>query len=262
MQRPNFFHGLLSALGLRPTPVLDAAGCKRLHDAELRLGAQGRLQHKHDGRRMYRRMLKGTQGLPALDAPDGPSADRNVWIWSDLHIGHFKIIMYAERPFENAVEMDEVLYAHWRQTVPKDDAIWNLGDVAMGAGLNVHTWERIASMPGRKKLLVCGNHDLTDSGKLRVDGFDRVLSTMYAPGDPPLVLTHVPLQTVPPGAVNVHGHVHQAAARDSPHINVSVEQIDYRPVRLDRVRKLARGLAAGRCPAGRTTAARLAVIGA
>ena len=43
----------------------------------------------------------------------------------------------------------------------------------------------------------------------------------------------MPLLQVPHGCVNVHGHVHQ---KESPtknrHINVSVEQLDYRPVKL------------------------------
>ena len=44
----------------------------------------------------------------------------------------------------------------------------------------------------------------------------------YAPGDPPLLLTHIPLVKVPLGAVNVHGHIHQAPVTDTPHINVCV----------------------------------------
>ncbi|MYN63781.1 MAG: hypothetical protein F4X11_01930 [Acidobacteria bacterium] len=49
--------------------------------------------------------------------------------------------------------------------------------------------------------------------------------TLYAAGDPPLVLTHVPLVQVPHGAVNVHGHMHeQESPTPNRHVNVSVEQ--------------------------------------
>ncbi len=47
---------------------------------------------------------------------------------------------------------------------------------------------------------------------------------------PPLLLTHVPLLLVPHGAVNVHGHVHeQESPTPNRHVNVSAEQLTYRP---------------------------------
>ena len=72
----------------------------------------------------------------------------------------------------------------------------------------------------------------------------------------------MPLAKVPGGAVNVHGHTHDSAATDSPHVNVSVEQMEYRPVTLARLRGLARELQAGRYPDGKTAAERLAAMGA
>ena len=51
--------------------------------------------------------------------------------------------------------------------------------------------------------------------------------TLYAAGDPPLLLTHVPLVQVPHGAVNIHGHVHeQESPTPNRHVNVSVEQTE------------------------------------
>ena len=76
---------------------------------------------------------------------------------------------------------------------------------------------------------------------------DRTAVTLAAPGDPPLLLTHVPLLQVPAGCVNVHGHVHE---KESPsrnrHIKVSVEQLNYRPAKLSDIRRLARRLLEGR----------------
>ena len=43
----------------------------------------------------------------------------------------------------------------------------------------------------------------------------------------------------------------------TPHINVAIEQLEYRPVRLSELRALARELVAGRYPAGDTTLERL-----
>ena len=90
----------------------------------------------------------------------------------------------------------------------------------------------------------------TESGQLQ-----------YAAGDPPLILTHVPLLQVPHDAINVHGHVHeQESPTPNRHINVSVEQLNYRPTRLSEIRRLARRLVEGRTVPGHSTRARLNVV--
>ena len=47
----------------------------------------------------------------------------------------------------------------------------------------------------------------------------------------------------------------------TPHINVSVEQLDYRPVLLSDLRALARVLVRGEYPEGTTTSERLQAVG-
>ena len=61
--------------------------------------------------------------------------------------------------------------------------------------------------------------------------------------------------------MNIHGHVHDYPPRRTPHINVSVEQLDYSPVSLAALRSLARVLVKGEYPAGNTTLERLRSIG-
>ena len=63
------------------------------------------------------------------------------------------------------------------------------------------------------------------------DGWNASFGALVIASDPPLVVTHCPLRSVPPGAVNVHGHMHRRRdRRDDPRINVAVEQTGYRPV--------------------------------
>ena len=81
---------------------------------------------------------------------------------------------------------------------------------------------------------------------------------MVSDGEPPLIWTHYPQKRVPDGYVNVHGHIHNPVPpTKTPHINVAVEQLVYRPVRLSYLRALARELVDGRYPAGGTTLERL-----
>ena len=115
----------------------------------------------------------------------------------------------------------------------------------------------LAECPG-DRLLVLGNHDVDPVNQARPLEVHRTAVTLAAPGEPPLLLTYVPLLQVPHGCVNVHGHVHQ---KESPsrnrHINVSVEQLNYRPAKLSDIRRLARRLLEGRTVPGHSTRARL-----
>ena len=106
-----------------------------------------------------------------------------------------------------------------------------------------------------------GNHDVDPVNQARPLEVHRTAVTLAAPGEPPLLLTHVPLLQVPHGCVNVHGHVHQKEAPSrSRHINVSVEQLHYRPAKLSDIRRLARRLLEGRTVPGHSTRARLNVV--
>ena len=124
-----------------------------------------------------------------------------------------------------------------------------LGDVSFHP-LWGGTLRRVRSAPGRRKILVFGNHEVNRVGAVDADGFDEVYSTLFVSGDPPLLLTHMPLRNVPAGCVNVHGHLHhRRVPGPSRHINVSVERVGYRPRSLTSVRRLAGRLVA-RAPAG------------
>ena len=235
-------------------PHLEPQELKRIYEAQL--AAASRTGDAHHGGHTFSAMLRASRQLPARQLED-----ERAWVWSDLHIGHRNILGYAKRPFADVEAMDASLYANWEATVGADETLIFVGDVAMGEALAPRTWQRIRSGPGRTKQLVFGNHDLSGSGRLRVAGFDDICSVLCADGDPPLAFTHLPLAEVPAGCINVHGHTHDEPPGRSPHINVSVEQIDYRPLALPRIRALARELIAGRYPPGATTLQRIKALG-
>ena len=236
----------------------DADTIKRAYVAQLEARAKpGGGDARHSGRE-FRAMLRACRDLPARELDEG--AFTTVWVWSDLHLGHDNIIRYANRPVRDAAEMDAVLYRNWARTVEDDDLLLFVGDIAMRKAVGEHTWETFRASRGRAKQLVVGNHDLTGSGVLRVDGFDDICSTLNVDGDPPLAFTHMPLAEVPVGFVNVHGHTHDETPRRSRHINVSVEQLDYRPVALGRIKALGRELLAERYPDGQTPLERIASV--
>ena len=78
--------------------------------------------------------------------------------------------------------------------------------------------------------------------------------TLVIPGEPTLLVTHIPLWNVPAGRVNVHGHVHNnEALRPGPFVNICVEHTGYRPLPLEAVRKLANRRLEDPRPRGKTT---------
>ena len=91
---------------------------------------------------------------------------------------------------------------------PSDDGGLCLGDVTDDGEALAHHQDWWRRAPGTK-WLVLGNHDVDPINQVRPFEAERRTVTLYAAGDPPLLLTHVPLLQVPHGAVNVHGHVHE-----------------------------------------------------
>ncbi len=231
------------------------AQLQALYQAELAAAAAPGGGDSRHGQRTFRAMLKAARAFPAQRI----AAD-HAWLWSDLHLGHDNIIRYTGRPFGSVEEMDAGLYAAWEETVGAEEPLIFVGDMAMRGAVGEHTWARVRAAPGAPKHLVLGNHDLTGSGELRVDGFDAVSAALCVDGEPPLLCTHMPLAAVPAGCVNVHGHTHGEPPGRSPHVNVSVEQLGYRPIALGRVRALALALLAGNYPPGATTLARMAAL--
>ena len=140
-----------------------------------------------------------------------------TWVWSDLHLGHTKTIEAFRRPFGTADEMNDTIFRNWEQVVAPADTILILGDVTVH-GLWGRRLARVRQAPGRK-ILVYGNHEITSTGLVETNGFDEVHSSLYVEGDPPLLLTHVPLRVVPESCVNIHGHLtsHTRAGEDETH---------------------------------------------
>ena len=167
---------------------MDAQTLKQHYESELEARSRPGGGDQRHGRRMFRAMLKASQALSACTVGDPES----TWVWSDLHLGHDNIIRYTNRPYTDAAAMDSALYENWATTVGSGDELVFVGDLAMRNAVGPHTWQRIRDGRGARKHLVVGNHDLTGSGQLRVDGFDTVGAVMFVDGDPPLVFTHIP----------------------------------------------------------------------
>ncbi len=158
------------------------------------------------------------------------------WIWSDLHLYHPNIINYEKRPFTSVQEQTEHLIDAWKKTVKKGDRLFNNGDFALKVSKDDLT-SLIKNLPGRK-ILILGNHDRRHSVKWWLEaGFDEV-SKYPIIVDKFWILSHEPLYVGKESPyANIHGHTH-STNMDNPYMfNVSVENIGYKPVLLEDVKK-------------------------
>ena len=174
-----------------------------------------------------------------------PGDERRTWVFSDPHFGHEASVAIFGRPFWSCHHGDGYLLEQWTHDVLDHDTVICLGDVTMDRPTD-GLIDRLRRRPGRK-ILVAGNHDHAHIRRLR-RAFE-VAACAHLAGEPHLLFTHVPLDDVPAGCVNVHGHVHRKMSVDDRRINVCVEQVGYQLIPVADVRRLARRL--DRAPLGR-----------
>ena len=166
-----------------------------------------------------------------------------IFFTADTHLGHVNILRYCKRPFRDAVEMDEAIYANWATVVQPKDTVYHLGDVAFGSEENVaRTVQRLQALPG-EKYLIPGNHDYRYP-ELLAEAFTEVLPPLYEFSAQcrrqgwRLVLCHYPLLTwhrIRQGALHLHGHVHGRLPAEGRRIDVGVDLWGFTPVRLESI---------------------------
>lgn len=167
---------------------------------------------------------------------------RNIWVTSDTHYNHEKIITFIDyngnrtRDFNTVEEMNERILEGWNSVVQPGDIVYHLGDVVFGDKEKFKKdWPKFN---GSKRLIV-GNHD--DIPFLSSGGFFKKVMMWRMFPEHEIMLSHVPLhvsslyrgkdQTAP--MFNVHGHIHTMPSPEGPYHCVCVEQTNYTPVNIE-----------------------------
>lgn len=165
-----------------------------------------------------------------------------VFLVSDTHFGHAGVCRFLRedgtklRPWDNPDEMDEEMIKRWNDTVRPNDKVYHLGDVV----INRKALKTLGRLNG-DKVLIKGNHDI-----FRLDEYIpyfRDIRAYHVMNG--MILSHVPVHTesIARFGTNIHGHLHANRVKmkvqfphketeiiDPRYFNVSVEQIDFKPI--------------------------------
>lgn len=171
--------------------------------------------------------------------------DLTTWIISDTHFGHTNIIKYCGRSKNH----NQLMLNAWRRLVQPQDIVLHLGDLAIWYGPTEDRWHKtVSELPGQK-YMIRGNHDHRSVKDYAALGFQIIEPfsqhfELSRNDDPIRVLfTHEPdYPSTESWDLNVHGHTHNHVSyRPYNYVNVSVEIMRYRPVKLRTILLANRG---------------------
>lgn len=203
-----------------------------------------------------------------------------TWVWSDPHFGHRNINDFANRP----PDYESLMLERVAVNVGDGDTLLCLGDLCYS---NNAAFRALVApyITGDRRLLIPGNHDHARPSFYKKCGFKlaRPFALPVSPlGESDLYVPHVSKDVrggiiepqskwivsfshypwdaeeegmpMPENHLRIHGHIHTAGYTRGAyvpflknHVNVSVEQTNYQPVRLDH---LLRGVLLGIYPEG------------
>lgn len=163
----------------------------------------------------------------------------NVYVISDLHLGHKRILEFSgqwRNWADSVLEHDHILIERIRSVCKnKRDILYILGDVAM----DVDKLEMLDEIPAQK-ILVRGNHDVYPDDVYR-KYFTKILGFVRYKN---MWLSHCPIHPDElRGKICVHGHVHSNSIRnkytlelDNRYINACVENCEGYPINFAEIR--------------------------
>ncbi len=155
-----------------------------------------------------------------------------TWLISDTHFFHANIAEYCSRPGG----WQDLIIDNWNRWIRPDDIVFHLGDLVLG---KKEYAEALIPQLNGKLFLIRGNHDRRSAAFYQDFGITLVKDPyrMETAAGMQLVFSHRPILPLPPGLLNLHGHIHNNPAPElgPSHINLSIEVRQYRPWRLGDV---------------------------
>lgn len=171
---------------------------------------------------------------------------------ADPHFGHENIIKHCKRPFNDVLEMDEVMVERWNAVVSARDTIYILGDLAYRCPVP-YAYSLLQRLNGVKHLIV-GNHDqlALNIAKYHKGIFASVEQLKEIKvGDQKIVLCHYAMRSWRHdirGSWQLYGHTHNLLPSFGKSIDVGVDAWDFFPVSFEKIKDVMDKLPIGPHP--------------
>ena len=167
----------------------------------------------------------------------------NTFFTADLHLGHYNIIRYCNRPFSSVYEMDEAIIENWNDVVSPRDSVYVLGDFAYRTSTIYDVNKYFGRLAGNK-LLILGNHD---KGHVRHLPWGWVKDVYLLKGlnDYGIWLSHYAHRTWPHsfrGSWHLYGHSHDNLPPYGLSFDVGIDSHDYQLVPLEDIQTKMKAL--------------------
>jgi calcineurin-like phosphoesterase family protein len=134
---------------------------------------------------------------------------------------------------------DQIMANNWHSLVQPGDTVLHLGDLFVWYGdIQEEAWDIAKTLPG-KKYMLRGNHDELTDEEFAELGYTVIPEFVQNFGQTRVLFSHYPdTERGHLWDLNVHGHIHnnqEDSRNPNKWINVSIEMMDYKPVRLREI---------------------------
>lgn len=169
----------------------------------------------------------------------------NVFFISDIHFNHKNIIQYDNRPFDNIIQMNDIVIQNWNKKITNNDIVFFLGDFAFA---NVENLSKYANALNGKIYFIKGNHDILKDLK-KTNRFEDIFTfgEEISIQKQHIILCHFPLMEwhgKENNSWHLHGHSHGKLYNTNPLYyencyvkDVSSNMINYTPISFNEIKK-------------------------
>jgi len=164
----------------------------------------------------------------------------NIFFTADLHLSHYNIMQYCDRPFTMVKEMDEIICNNFKADLKKGDTLYLLGDISF----NVEAAEKFFdSIPTKQVHYILGNHDRGKVVGLLKErcvtvGWLKDIKIRDLGIKISITLSHYAMRVWHKShfnSWNLYGHSHGRLKPVGKQMDVGVDCNDFRPVPLNNV---------------------------
>lgn len=169
----------------------------------------------------------------------------NIWVTSDLHIGHDREFVWSPRGFTCSADHDESIVEYFNNTVNDEDDVYILGDLMLGD--NNYGIGMLKNLKGRLHI-VRGNHDtnprwelyknlpnvveMGDALRFKSEGYNFYCSHY------PTITSNFEKDSLKQIEINLYGHTHQQTDfyEDRPFMfHCGVDSLSNFPINIEMV---------------------------